>query len=288
MMNSTRRQVERELRKAAVSQGPRSSKRSHSLLALLPAALLLMRGFVTPVLAEQLKIIDSQGKTRSAAELNSGDMAAVKVELKSSTPGSNLGGVSVSLVDSSTKKAVQTTKSDGTGLAQFLDVAAGTYQVVPSDASSKIEISDVQINKGVSSRQGSLSAQDSSRVVNRALYVSGASAVAGVLGVALASQGSGGSSTESALASGALGNSSSVAALNAGGTSGAGALSTSALVEAATVPNPGTISPPPTTITNNPVPKEPGLGGPAPGDEVLSGTTPVAPIPQNPPTISAE
>lgn len=150
---------------------------------------------VSSAAAEQIKITDSSGNTRSMMELTAGTSATVRVTLKGTT-NQTPEGTNVSLMNSETNKQTQSTTANSAGIAEFPNVSAGTYSLSIGD--QKMTIADVQVIKLKTGGQQSSVSDEKTREVGRAMYVGGASAVAGVAGIAAAvSSGSSGSGSGS-------------------------------------------------------------------------------------------
>jgi hypothetical protein len=250
------------------------------------AAIVLVSAGV--VSADELRVLDTAGKTRSVADLATGSSAAVKVTLneKLTIP------VSINLLSANSKEIVQSTTSDEKGLATFKNIAPGSYTVTTNSAQATV--ANVEIITSAAGDQGTV--EDNERNVSRSMYVAGASAVAGVLGVSLANSGGSGDSVAATTeAAGTVKNTvnSGVPSFNPDG-SADDIFQTSGAVGAFDVPpSPGSVSPPPTTITVVSPPTSP-IGTPIaptqpsglPQVPVTPETTPVAPPPTTPPPLS--
>ncbi|MCB0346912.1 MAG: hypothetical protein KDD66_17470, partial [Bdellovibrionales bacterium] len=145
--------------------------------------------------ADELKILDLDGKTRSAVILQEGGSATVTVEV--TKVGSTLAGIPVSLVNGTNGQLVQTSMTDQAGIAIFKNVPNGTFNLSVKD--SMLKVSDVKINLN-GSQQTSSDSEAQKREDARVMYIAGAGAVAGGIGIAIGAGNSGsgsGSSTAS-------------------------------------------------------------------------------------------
>jgi len=246
--------------------------------ALGAAAIVLLS--TTLVSAEELRVIDAAGKTRSVADIAAGSSAAVNVTVaeKLTAP------LSISLLNSKDNKVLHTTSADAKGFATFKNIESGTYKVTTTD--SKASLATVEIVPTTSADQGAVEGDE--RNVSRSMYVAGASAVAGVLGVSLANSGGSGDSTGAATVEGVASvkgtGGSGVAALNPDGSADEVFQSSGAITAFDVAPNPGEASPAPTTVVMiNPPESEFG------GNNVTGITlepTPAAPAPSPAPPLS--
>ena len=247
--------------------------------------------------AEQIKIIDQEGKTKSMAELSSGSEASVKVSLATSgEKTSKLGDITVSLLSENGTEALQETKSTSEGIANFSNVGSGTYKLKVEEQG--ISIAEVSISDSTSSKQGAAlsSEEDKKRSLARAMYLGGAGALASAVAIPIAinnDSSSGGSRSASAETS-SLANVSGATASVSGGSSSSAATGAAAGGEVAALsaprvqalgsPSPtiSTISPPPEVPVIGTPPEVPSIGGPPPGEEGDVVTIPAAPAPPAP------
>lgn len=249
----------------------RSSARRIALGALVSCMAL-----ATPAWAEPLTIENTSGETRSSAELNAGTVATVTVKIDSAP---TLANQSISLIQKTTKEVFQSTSTDSTGIAVFKNVPSGTFLLQTTTPS--VTISEVKVTSATTET----SARDSENKESLAssVLVTGASAVAAGVGIALGTSGSSSSSKGSVQtfvdtpAPGVGGG------LAAGGLSGSapgsngGSFEVSSQISSA--PALTAINPAPTSVTTNPTvtsTPQPGQSNP--------GSNPV-PNPSNPPTV---
>lgn len=197
------------------------------LATSLPGLVLVGAGAMLTIsgstaLAEELKILDVHGKTRSAVVLQEGGTATVRVELAKSAE--NIAGISVSLVNSATGQVAQTAATDTDGVAVFNNVADGSFRVALEKQT--LEVADVKIHLNNIAQRSSDSNSQKRRDA-RAMYVAGAGAVAGGIGVAIGASDSGSSGSTSAAsltgegAGAASADGSSVGGFSGGATGGA-------------------------------------------------------------------
>ena len=116
--------------------------------ALGAAAIVLLS--TTLVSAEELRVIDAAGKTRSVADIAAGSSAAVNVTVaeKLTAP------LSISLLNSKDNKVLHTTSADAKGFATFKNIESGTYKVTTTD--SKASLATVEIVPTTSADQGAV------------------------------------------------------------------------------------------------------------------------------------
>mgnify|MGYP000264593638 CR=1 FL=1 len=247
-------------------------------LSLLSASLGVA---VSGAIADELKVFDQAGTLRSAANLNSGETANLKITIKGFTKGAS---TTVALEDSAKKTLIQSTPVNDQGVALFNNVPSGAINVKPS--STEATVATVEITPNAAAQHGKNDV-DSDELTSKSIYLAGASAVAGVLGISIAnSDGSDGGADGASAGSGTVKGSTATNTGNAPGTfantdgSSDDIFSPSAL----NAVDPGTVSPAPSTITANPVIPEPLAGGAPTGIE--SDDAPAAPPPPPAPSIS--
>ena len=238
--------------------------------------------------ADQVKILDRTGATRSITELQAGAAATVRIALKEGAAKSE--GIEITLTNEETASVIQKAATDAKGVANFLNVQPGTYKLGVADSSQTI--ADVQILKAPSatSKRGEISDSDA-RGISRAMYVAGASVVAGGIGVAIAGSDSGSDSTSvsgsafnaDVSGSGLAADGSGAAALAGGSDEVAAAIGPTNTLPA---PNPGAASPAPTTINSGTTPTVPDANGGS-GTSTPSQSTPTPPTPTSSPNPSS-
>lgn len=219
--------------------------------------------------ADQVSVSDEKGEVFSAAEIPSGSVAAVSARLTGGQ-GGEPGRSSVSLEDEVSGNS-QKSLSDAGGMVEFAHVAPGTYLIKPADP--RLSVTDVKVSKAdiVAGVPRPLS-DERSRTVGRAMYVAGASAVAGIAGMAtVLSRGGSSGETEA----GSLG------FLNVDGAVAANAAAPHRKPQAQVAPfgvyddvapNPGPIIPAPGQGRVNPVPPAHGPFGPDAGNTGSGGS----------------
>ncbi len=240
--------------------------------------------------ADELKILDTTGLTRSAVVLQEGGSAKVTIALtKQGAEASH--GTSVSLINRADGELLETVPTEKGGIAVFSNVPDGTFNVKVNDTS--IIVSDVKIDTN-QAMQTSADSSIQKRKDARAMYVAGAGAVAGGIGIAIGAGSSGsGSSGSTASLSGEGVGASGVGGSGPGGT-GAGSFdspgtgATTAAIDD-TPPDPGAPN------TGGGTPTDLGSPGNNVGDPSQGGTggtggggdsTPDPGTIQDPPTIS--
>ena len=252
--------------------------------------------------ADQIKIVDHLGNTRSMAVVNVGATAEVKVAI-SASQNELAKNATVRLVDLKTGTQVKELLTDSRGHVSFSNVPAGNYKIVLNN--KQVQIANVEIDDSVTAE---VAADSSSRAKTVALYAGGISAVGGGAAIAL----SGGSSSSSGSTDSAASQLSSFGSTDLASSTGSSAgrntasassssesFDTSAVVSPAPTPS-GTISPAPsgTNLTeNDPVTTVTGNNGPPTttvdenGNIVVStpttdDTPPAAPTPTPAPPVS--
>ena len=151
--------------------------------------LFLAMFFVSTALADQVKVLDNEGHTQSMLNVTEGMSAEVKVQLKAEDAAA-VSGVSVALVDVSSKQEKQSAVSDSAGVVLFNSVTGGTYLVRVKSAAARVETVDIVKSEAAGADKRSVSDAEA-RKMSRAMYVGGASAVVGALGVTAATANSG-------------------------------------------------------------------------------------------------
>jgi hypothetical protein len=267
-------------RREQVSQ---SKLRFMSKITLGAAALVLTSSPAT--FADELKVLDLQGKTRSAVEMSDGTSASVRVSLISASQKEN---VKVSLIDTHSNNVIQTVLTGPGGIAMFENISTGTFKVSVDNKLANPKIANISILQNNNAQHGSLGSSESEKRSHaKAMYLGGASAVAGAVGIALGT--SGGSSSDTSDVSFLDTDTSGVNNGGAGSSEGGslvtnGDVSVTADTEAAFGgPNLGPTSPAPGTTTQLTPPSN-SVGS---GNEVTDPTdNPPAPTPSPAPNLS--
>ncbi|MCB0359339.1 MAG: hypothetical protein KDD44_06875 [Bdellovibrionales bacterium] len=266
---------------SSIGKWTKRSSRAQLLRIAMGSAFLV--GGVSSSYADELKVMDTNGKVRSMAELADGTSAMLRVKL---TPQSAESSITVSLLNSVTDQVIQEATADAAGLAVFQDVKAGNFKIALPDSASNVSVADVEVVRNTMKKQSKADSANSKRESARAMYVAGASAVAGGVAIALGSSSDGsGSASSSAFVetdlSGVREAGGSV--LEVGGNSNGSGPAALAADNPPSIPTP---DPAPGSIT--PVtPPSNNVGGSAGGTTSGSGdNTPTPPPPTPSPTIS--
>jgi hypothetical protein len=233
----------------------------------LLAALVIVSGAA----AEQVRISDSSGNLCSVAEIPAGSVAAVRARVLG---GTEVRSVVVSLEEQFARTA-QTSVTNETGFVEFGHVAPGAYLLKPGNP--QLTVADVKVIRADTSAAGQrVLSDDHSRNLGKAMYVAGASAIAGIAGFATVLSGSSSSSGSTETSNLGFVNTDGVITAAPDGHKPQPQIQPSGLYDDVP-PNPGTISPAPNQGTVNGTPPAHGPFGPDAGDTGSGG------IVENPP-----
>lgn len=232
-------------------------------------------GLASVARAEEVKILDAAGNTRSVFNLVNGGVATVRVHIQRSD-GKPIEGSTLSLIREGEMTVLQASSADAAGMASFGNVPEGTFQLKTDG--QEIAITDVEITK--SSEQHSKSTEsDEVNGLGQSVYIAGASA-AGIAAVAIGVSGSGSSSgvsrTSAAFLDGASASEVGAGVKTSGGEIAAQGVGIDTSISPAPIPQ---IYPDIPEISSIPSP-EPGNPFSPPPAQIITPTPPPSSIPE--------